>query len=75
MGMVYKFKVLPALKERGFTTTRLRAEHLIAEATIQNLRAEKPISWANIEKICEMLNCQPGDLLEYRPQNTDKGIS
>lgn len=66
MPMVYKFKVLPALKEKGYTTTRLRAEHLIAEATIQNLRADKPISWSNIERICSMLDCQPGDLLEYR---------
>lgn len=75
MSMVYKFNVLTALKENGYNTNRLRKEKLIGEATIQNLRAEKPISWANIEKICEMLNCQPGDLLEYRPQNTDKGIS
>lgn len=61
----YKFNVLTTLKENGFNTNRLRKEKLIGEATIQNLRSEKPISWQNIDNICKMLHCQPGDLLEY----------
>ena len=61
----YKIDILPALKAKGYTTTRLRAEKLIAEATIQNIRGKKPISWANIDKLCELLQCQPGDILEY----------
>ena len=61
----YKIDILPALKAMGYTTTKLRAEKLIAEATIQNIRGKKPISWANIDKLCELLQCQPGDILEY----------
>lgn len=67
MPLVYKSDVLAALKEKGYNTTRLRRDKLLAEGVIQSLRAGKPISWANIAKICEMLNCQPGDLLEYIP--------
>ena len=67
MPLMYKIDVLQALKENGFNTTRLRKEKLLAEGTIQKLRDKQPIGWANISQICEMLNCQPGDILEYVP--------
>ncbi|WP_347498042.1 helix-turn-helix transcriptional regulator [Oscillibacter sp. PC13] len=65
MPVKYKIDVLPALKEAGYNTTRLRKEKLLAESTIQQLRKGDLVSWANISRICSMLNCQPGDLLEY----------
>ena len=64
MALVYKIDVLQALKEKGYNTTRMRREKLLAEGTIQKLREKKPISWENIERICDMLECQPGDLLQ-----------
>ena len=64
MALIYKMDVLQALKERGYNTTRVRREKLLAEGTIQKLREKKPINWENIERICDMLGCQPGDLLE-----------
>ena len=65
MPILYKIDILQALKEKGFNTTKLRREKLLAEGTIQKLREKKPINWENITRICEMLNCQPGDILEY----------
>lgn len=65
MAIKYKVNVLYALKEKGYNTTRLRKEKLLAESTIQQLRENKLVSWANIDRICGMLNCQPGDILEY----------
>ena len=53
------------LKEKGYNTNRLRKEKILAESTIQKLREQAPISWANIDKLCELLQCQPGDILEY----------
>lgn len=64
MPLVYKIDVLQALKEKGYNTTRLRKEKLLAESTIQKLRENKPINWANIAQICELLECQPGDFLQ-----------
>ena len=66
MPVKYKIDILPALKEAGYNTTRLRKEKLLAESTIQQLRKGDLVSWANISRICSMLNCQPGDILEYR---------
>ena len=65
MSLIYKIDVLQALKQSGFNTNRLRKEKLLAEGTIQKLREKKPINWDNIARICEMLHCQPGDILEY----------
>ncbi|MBR1373741.1 helix-turn-helix transcriptional regulator [bacterium] len=63
MYMNYKIDVLDELKNRGYNTTVLRKRKILAEGVIQSLRHQKPISWANIEKICLYLNCQPGDIL------------
>lgn len=65
MPIVYRIDVISALKEKGYNTNILRKEKLLAEGVIQALREKKPISWANIEKLCKLLNCQPGDLMEY----------
>ncbi len=67
MSLMYKTDVLQALKDKGFNTNRLRKEKLLAEGTIQKLREQKPINWENIERLCRMLNCQPGDILVYEP--------
>lgn len=66
MPLVYKIDVLQALKDKGYNTNRLRKEKILAESTLQKLREKKPISWENIAKICELLNCQPNDFLEYQ---------
>lgn len=65
MPLNYKVDVLQALKNRGFNTTRLRKEKILAEGTIQRLREKNSISWANIETLCKLLDCQPGDIIEY----------
>lgn len=69
MSIKYKINVLAELKANGFTTTKLRKDKLLAESTIQQLREGKLVSWANIERLCILLNCQIGDLLEYVPED------
>lgn len=65
MPINYKVDILAALKEAGYSTARIRKDKLIGEATVQQLRHGKLVSWATIETICRLLNCQPGDILEY----------
>lgn len=65
MPVVYKINVLQVLKENGFNTNKLRKEKRLSESTIQRLRHNEPVSYQQLGKICEMLNCQPGDILEY----------
>ena len=67
MGLKYRIDVLAALQEKGYTTYRLRKEKLLSESTIQKLRTGESISWTNLEALCQMLSCQPCDLIEYIP--------
>ena len=71
MPIVYKIDILSALKEKGYNTNRLRKEKLLSEGVIQSLRENKYIALQNISKICELLDCQPSDLLEYVKDNTE----
>lgn len=73
MSIKYRIDVLASLKANGYTTTRLRKEKLLAESTIQQLREHKLVSWANIDRLCNLLNCQPGDILQYKNEETKKG--
>ena len=65
MPISYKIDILAELKAAGYSTYRLRKEKLLGESTIQSLRSGELVSWENISRICEMLNCQPGDLLQF----------
>ena len=63
----YKIDVLEALKAKGYTTYTLRKENLLSQSTIQKLREKKGLAWENIDNLCKLLECQPGDLFEYVP--------
>ena len=65
MGLHYKIDVLSALKAAGYNTTKIRREQLLSESTLQKLRTGECIAWKNIDTICRLLECQPGDFLEY----------
>lgn len=65
MPVQYKTDILAALKAAGYTTYKLRQDKLLSENTIQQLRSNELVSWANIARLCKLLNCQPGDILEY----------
>ena len=66
MPIRYKLDILEALKQAGYSTYRLRKEKILGERVIQQLRNGEIVSWKTIETICDLLNCQPGDLVEYQ---------
>ncbi len=65
MPLRYKIDVLSALKEKGYNTNRIRNEGLLSQSTLQKFRKGQGISWENIETLCQLLDCQPSDFLEY----------
>ena len=67
MGKIVYTKLLNLLEEHGLTTYKIRKEKIISESTLQNIREGKRITTDSIAALCEALNCQPGDLLEYVP--------
>lgn len=67
MPLQYKVDVLAALKEKGYNTNRIRTEKLLSQSTLQKFRDNQGVSWENLEVLCGLLDCQPGDLIEYVP--------
>lgn len=61
----YKIDILEALKAQGYSTYRIRKEKLIGEAQIQKIRTGDIVSKDTLNTICRLLNCQPGDIIEY----------
>lgn len=67
----YKFDVLDALRAAGYTTYKLRKEKIFGERVIQQLRNGEIVSWATIDTLCTLLNCQPGDLVEHHKEQNE----
>lgn len=65
MSIVYKIDVLAALKAAGYNTSKLRKDKIIGEAMIQKIRTHQLPSWAVLDTICELLDCQPADIIQY----------
>ena len=65
MPLQYKVDVLAALKEKGYNTNKIRTEGLLSQSTLQKFRNKQGVSWENLEKVCDLLECQPADLIEW----------
>lgn len=72
MPVKYRIDVLAALKDAGYTTYKMRQEKLLGESVLQQLRKGELVSWANISRLCSMLEIQPGDLLKYVPDTEEE---
>ncbi len=51
--------------ECGYSSTRIREEKLIGQSYLQQIRHGELVSWKTLDTICALLDCQPGDLIEY----------
>ena len=71
MPMKYKVDVIAALKDAGYNTGTIRKEKIMGEAMLQKIRSGQMVSWATLETICELLNCQPGDFVQHIPDEKD----
>lgn len=65
MGLKYKVDVVQALNNKGLYPQKIRQGRLLSESTMTKLRRGEPLSWSNIETICRLLDCQPGDIIKY----------
>lgn len=62
---VYKINVLETLSESGYTPSKLRKEKLLGENAIQCLRENKMVGIKALDKICSILDMQPGNIIKY----------
>ena len=65
MALRYKMDIMEALKNSGYTSYKMRKDKIIGERQLQQIRNGEIVSNAMLNKLCELLNCQPGDIIEY----------
>ena len=68
MAIHYKVDILAELKKKGYSSTRIRDEKLIGQSYLQQLRRGELVSWKTLDTICALLECQPGDLIEFQKE-------
>ena len=68
MALSHKIDILAELKKAGYSTYRLRKEKIFGEGTIQKFRTGASMDWEVLDRLCALLNCQPGDILEYKKE-------
>ena len=65
-------KLLDMMEKRGITSYTIKRDGIIGQATFRKIKEGGHIDTRTIEKLCEYLNCQPGDIMEYvKEEDTD----
>jgi len=70
MSIIVNLDVM--LAKRKMRSKELAERIGITEQNVSLLKSGKVrgVRFDTLNKICEVLNCQPGDLLEYRPDDS-----
>lgn len=61
----YKKDIISALKEKGYSTYKIKQEKIFNQSQLQQLRDDKLLTQEALNRLCMLLECQPGDILEY----------
>ncbi len=70
MPIIYE-KLRKRLKEIGITSYTVRKNQIVGQAAWNRIQKDGDINTRTIETFCKILNCQPGDLLEYVSEEPD----
>lgn len=63
-------KLFDLLKEKGYTTYKIRQTKLIGQGTLTALKnGTGGLDAKTLGRLCKVLECQPGDLMEYVPDS------
>lgn len=67
MPIIYN-KLIQLMKDSKITSYTIKKDKVIGQATYKKILEGGDIDTRTISKMCELLNCQPGDILEYVPE-------
>ena len=66
MAIKVNLDVLMAQKKKGLTELAKEVDITLANLSILKNNKAKAVRFSTLESICKALDCQPGDILEYR---------
>ena len=65
MGIIVNLDVMMAKRKISLTELANQVDLTQANLSILKNNKAKAISFSTLESICEVLHCQPGDIMEY----------
>ena len=65
-------KLFSLLKEKGHSTRYWLQQNGIHPATISKLQKNQRINTDTVSSLCALLDCQPGDIMEYVSDNAQE---
>ncbi|MFJ8415878.1 helix-turn-helix domain-containing protein [Bacillus paramycoides] len=68
MAIVVNLDVMLAKRKMSVTELSEKLGITMANVSILKNGKAKAIKFSSLEKICEILECQPGDILEYEKE-------
>ncbi|KAA0965817.1 helix-turn-helix transcriptional regulator [Sporosarcina sp. ANT_H38] len=66
MTIIVNLDVMLAKRKMSVTELSKKLEITMANVSILKNGKAKAVKFSTLEKICEVLDCQPGDILEYK---------
>ena len=67
--IIVNLDVMMAKRKMSLTELSERVGITMANLSILKTGKAKAVRFSTVENICEVLECQPGDILEYRPES------
>ena len=71
MGIVVNLDVMMAKRKMSLTELAEEVDITLANLSILKNNKAKAVRFTTLEAICKALDCQPGDILEYMPEDGD----
>ena len=72
MPIVVNLDVMMARRKMSLNELASRVDLTLANLSILKNNHEKAVRFTTLEAICRALDCQPGDILEYVPGDSDE---
>ena len=69
MAIVVNLDVMMAKRKKGLTELAGEVDITMANLSILKKNKAKAVRFTTLEAICRALDCQPGDILEYVPDD------
>ena len=71
MGIITSLDVVMAQRKKGLTELSKEVDITMANLSILKNNKAKAIRFSTLEAICKALDCQPGDIIEYVPDEEE----
>lgn len=72
MGIIVNLDVVMARRKMSLTELSGKVDITLANLSVLKNSKAKAVRFSTLEAICRALDCQPGDILEYVPE--EKGF-